>query len=80
MADRATYILMATYIVLFTGLFVCVFGAMIVLVREQTTAERPAMTPVDARPPVRMSVATNDAGASDAPGAVMPPTPRIIPT
>ena len=54
MADQATYILMGAYIGLFAVLFVCVFGAIIAMGREQTSGERPAVTAVDrpVRPPV----------------------------
>lgn len=64
MADQATYILMGAYIALFAGLFVCVFGAIIVLVREQTASERPEPAidqPRAARPPVVMADARHRA-------------------
>lgn len=80
MEDRAVYILMGAYIVLFACLFVCVFGAMIVLVREQTAAEGAAAPVADARPPMRIAVATSDAVGSNAPGAVAATAPRIAST
>lgn len=79
MADRATYILMGAYIVLFFGLFVCVFGAIIFLVREQTASERPVATVEDRRISLRTAAAMSDGGTSGAPAVAAPPV-QLIPT
>jgi hypothetical protein len=79
MADRATYILMGTYILLFGGLFVCVFGAIVFLVREQEAIERPVAAPVDRRRSALRSEARGDAVASGTPAVVAPPT-QLMPS
>lgn len=78
MADRATYILMGTYILLFGGLFVCVFGAIVFIVREQTITERPVAAPAEPRS-VGISAAIGEAVTGDAP-AIATPTGQLIPT
>lgn len=65
MADQAAYILMGAYIGLFAVLFICVFGAIIAMGREQTSGERPAVTPVDR--PVRPPAVTADTPTRSAP-------------
>ena len=47
MADKATYLLMATYIILFAGVFVGVFVAIWYMGREQATPERPVVREAD---------------------------------
>lgn len=78
MADRATYLLMGTYILLFGGLFVCVFGAIVFIVREQTLTERPVTTSVAQRS-VEIPTLISDTGTASAPALAIPPV-QFIPT
>lgn len=78
MSDRATYILMGTYILLFGGLFVCVFGAVVFIVREQTLTERPVAASVEQRS-VGKSAPISDTETSSAPALAIPPV-GLIPT
>ena len=78
MADRATYLLMATYIMLFGGLFVCVFGAIVFIVREQTLMEQPVAAPVAQRS-VETSTTIGDTGTASEPALAIPSV-RLIPT
>lgn len=78
MADRATYLLMGTYILLFGGLFVCVFGAIVFIVREQTRMERPMAAPVG-RQSAGRSAAIGDVVPDGVPAGAAPAV-GLIPT
>lgn len=78
MADRATYVLMATYIILFGGLFACVFGAIVFIVREQTLTEEAVAAPVAQRSG-EISTTIGDTGTASAP-AIAIPSVQVIPT
>ncbi len=79
MSDRATYLLMASYMSLFAVLFVCVFGAIVFIVREQTASEDPLAAPSRQRVE-RPASAIDEAAVRRAPGRTMAPPTRILPT
>jgi hypothetical protein len=69
MADQATYLLMAAYMGTFAVLFVGVFGAITLIVREQEATERPVVATMDERPAIRTPVGMADSAASAAPAS-----------